>query len=120
MVFIPFFYQQFFQFVLLFTLDLLMDFSLLTFGDLLHPLNGDLKNQIRNFEKQKKQIVSAKYGILFNRTFLNEELHPTYTYIYICFIKNYAIFIVAKNIVCLFQLSDLVFYFHFEHKQNLS
>ena len=42
-----------------------MDFSLLTFGELLHPLNGDLKNQIRNFEKEKKQILSAKYGILF-------------------------------------------------------
>ena len=60
-----------------------MDFSLLTFGELLHPLNGDLKNQIRNFEKQKKQILSAKYGILFNQTCLNEELHPTYRNIYI-------------------------------------
>ena len=45
-----------------------MDFSLLTFGELLHPLNGDLKNQIRNFEKQKNRILSAKYGILFNQT----------------------------------------------------
>ena len=32
-----------------------MDFSLLTFGEFLHPLNGDLKNQIRNFEKKKKK-----------------------------------------------------------------
>ena len=68
-----------------------MDFSLLTFSELLYPLNNDLKNQIRNFEKQKRQILSAKYGILFNQTCLNEELHPTYTnivnqhiYIYIC------------------------------------
>ena len=60
MVFLPFFDQQFFKFVLLFTWDLLMDFSFLTFGELLHPLNGDLKNQIRNFEKQKKEILSAK------------------------------------------------------------
>ena len=61
-----------------------MDFSLLTFGELLYPLNFVLKNKIRNFEKYKKQILSAKYGILFNRTCLNEELHPTYTiYIYI-------------------------------------
>ena len=30
-----------------------MDFSILTFGELLHPLNGDLKNQTRHFEKQK-------------------------------------------------------------------
>ena len=60
-----------------------MDFSLLTFGELLHPLNRDLKNRIRNFEKQKKQILSAKYGILFNQTCLNEELHPTHRHIYI-------------------------------------
>ena len=53
-----------------------MDFSLLTFGELLHPLNGDLKNKIRNFEKQKKQILSAKYGLLFNQTRI-------YIYIYI-------------------------------------
>ena len=53
-----------------------MDFSLLTFGELLHPLNGDLKNQTRNFEKQKKQILSAKYVILFNQTYI-------YIYIYI-------------------------------------
>ena len=58
-------------------------FFSLTFGELLHPLNGDLKNQIRNFEKQKKQILSAKCGILFNQTCLNEELHPTYTNIYV-------------------------------------
>ena len=50
-----------------------MDFSLLIFGELLHSLNGDLKNQIRNFEKQ---ILSAKYGILFNQT-------HTHIYIYI-------------------------------------
>ena len=43
-----------------------MDFSLLTYGELLHPSNSDLKNQIRNFEKQKKQILLAKYGIVFN------------------------------------------------------
>ena len=69
-----------------------MDFSLLTFGELLHPLNGDLKNQIRNFEKQKKQILSAKCGILFNQTSLNEELHPTFIYIYIYIIYEYHVF----------------------------
>ena len=31
-----------------------MDFSFLTFGEVLHPLNGGLKNKIRNFEEQKK------------------------------------------------------------------
>ena len=47
-----------------------MDFFILTFGELLHPLNGDVKNQIRNFEKQKKQILSVKYGILFNQIYI--------------------------------------------------
>ena len=60
-----------------------MDFSLLTFGEPLHLLNSDLKNQIRNFEKQKMLILSDKYGILFNQTCLNKELHLTYIYIYI-------------------------------------
>ena len=66
-----------------------MDFSLLTFDELLHPLNCDLKNQIRNFETTKKKL-SAKYGIIFNQTCLNEELHPIYTniYIYIHFEQN--------------------------------
>ena len=51
-----------------------MDFSLLTFGELLHPLNGDLKNQIRNFKKQKTQILSAKYGIIFNQQYIYGRL----------------------------------------------
>ena len=61
-----------------------MDFSLLTFGELLYPLNNDLKNQIRYFEKQKKEILSAKYGILFNQTYI-------YIYIYIGYIVGYFI-----------------------------
>ena len=61
-----------------------MDFLTLNFGQLLHLLNNEeLKNKIRNFEKQKKKVISAKYGILFNQTCLNEELYPTFTNIYI-------------------------------------
>ena len=52
-----------------------MEFYLLTFGELLHPLNGDHKIQIRNFEKQKKQILSVKYGILFNKTYIYVAIH---------------------------------------------
>ena len=53
-----------------------MDFLTLNFGQLLHLLDNEkLKNIIRNFEKQRKQI-SAQYGILFNQTCLNEELYP--------------------------------------------
>ena len=62
-----------------------MDLSNLSFGQLLHLLDSDdLKNKIRNYEKQKKQIISAKYGIIFNQTCLNEGLYPTFTNIYIC------------------------------------
>ena len=53
-----------------------MDFLTLNFGQLLHLLDNELKNIIRNFEKQKKQIISAQYSILFNQTCLNEELYP--------------------------------------------
>ena len=60
-----------------------MDFLTLNFGQLLHLLDNDLENIIRNFKKQKKQIISAQYGILFNQTCLNEELYPAYTNIYI-------------------------------------
>ena len=53
-----------------------MDFLTLNFGQLLYLLDDELKNTIRNSEKQKKQIISAQYGILFNQT-------HTYIYIYI-------------------------------------
>ena len=53
------------------------DFLTLNFGQLLHLLDNELKNIIRNFEKQKKQIISAQYGILFNQTYI-------YIYIYVC------------------------------------
>ena len=66
-----------------------MDFLTLNFGQLLHLLDNELKNIIRNFEKQKKQIISAQYGILFNQTCLNEELTlPIPIYIYIKLIFN--------------------------------
>ena len=44
-----------------------MDFLTFNFGQLLYLLDDELKNTIRNFEKQKKQIISAQYGILFNQ-----------------------------------------------------
>ena len=59
----------------------------------------DLKNQIRNFEKPKKQILSTKYGILFNQTCLNEELHPTYIYIYMINMKVIYIYINNEDLL---------------------
>ena len=55
-------------------------------------LDNELENIIRNFEKQKKQIMSDQYGILLNQTCLNEALYPTnsniYIYIYPIYIYN--------------------------------
>ena len=46
----------------------LMAYSNLNFGHLLHRIeNIDIKNNIRFYEKIKKRILSAKYGILFNQ-----------------------------------------------------
>ena len=47
------------------------------FGKFLHLLdNEELKNRIRNFEKRKKEIIFAQYGILFNQTwFLSSCVH---------------------------------------------
>ena len=47
-----------------------MDFLNLNFGQLLHLLDNELKNIIRNFEKLKKQIIPAQYGIHFNQTYI--------------------------------------------------
>ena len=47
-----------------------MDFLTLNFGQLLYLLDDELKNTIRNFEKQKTQIISAQYGIVFNQTYI--------------------------------------------------
>ena len=59
-----------------------MDFLTLNFGQLLHLLEDELKNIIRNFEKQKKQIISAQYGILFNQTWNNPAYFNIYIYIH--------------------------------------
>ena len=53
-----------------------MDFLTPNFGQLLYLLDDELKNTIRNFEKQKKLIISAQYGILFNQTYI-------YIYVYL-------------------------------------
>ena len=61
-----------------------MAYSNLNFGQLLHRIeNIDIKNNIRFYEKIKKRILSAKYGILFNQICLDEGLYPIFTNIYI-------------------------------------
>ena len=65
-------------------------------GQLLFLLpNAELRQRVRNFERFYKRYISAKTGILFNKTCLNEGLFHNYTniciykhmytdYIYIC------------------------------------
>ena len=60
-----------------------MEFLTLNFGQLLHLLDNELKNIIRNFENTPQKIISAQYGIVFNQTCLNEELYHAYPNIYI-------------------------------------
>ena len=48
-----------------------MAYSNHNFGQLLHRIeNIDIKNNIRSYKKIKKRILSAKYGILFNQTYI--------------------------------------------------
>ena len=69
---------------------------------------------------QKKSIYPKYLKIGPKLAKIKNDRMWIHIYIYICLIKNYAIFIVDKNIVCLFQLSDLVFYFRWEYERNLS
>ena len=55
-----------------------VDFLTLNFGQLLYLLDDELKNTIRNFEKQKKQIISAQYGTLFNQTYIYIYIYETF------------------------------------------
>ena len=71
------FYFLFFSFIF-------MAYSNLNFSQLLHKLdNVDIKNNIWSYEKIKKLIFSAKYGILFNQICLDDRLYSTFTNIYI-------------------------------------
>ena len=61
-----------------------MSYDHLNIGQLLFLLpNAELKQRVRNLERFYKRYVSAKTGILFNKTSLNEGLFPNYTNIYI-------------------------------------
>ena len=54
--------------------------SIMSFGNLLHPLPQSLKNSYREYEKCKKKLIGLKWSIEFNRTCLNENILPKYTY----------------------------------------
>ena len=62
-------------------------FFTLNFGQLLHLLDNEQKNIIRNFEKQKKQIISAQYGIFLNYIYIYIYIYiHIHTYIYMMLI----------------------------------
>ena len=52
-------------------------------------LNTELKQRVRTWEWFYKRYISAKTGIIFNKTCLNEGLFPNYTYIYNIYIYIY-------------------------------
>ena len=58
-----------------------MDFLTLHFGQLLHLLDNELENIMRNFDKKK--YISAQYGIYVYYIYVNIELVYIYIYIYI-------------------------------------
>ena len=61
-----------------------MSYDHLNIGQLLFLLpNAELKQSVRNLEPFYKRYISAKTGIPFNKTCLNEGLFPNYTNIYI-------------------------------------
>ena len=54
--------------------------SLLNPGQLFHMVNNpDIISKIRKLEGFNKKLISQEYGILFNKTCLNEGLLPKYT-----------------------------------------
>ena len=61
-----------------------MPYAQLNIGQLLFLLpNAELKQRVRNLERFYKCYISAKTGILLNKTCLNEGSSQTIQYIYI-------------------------------------
>ena len=54
----------------------LKDFN---FGQLLSLLSNENKKKFRRLEKLKENFIKNKFGIIFNKTCLNEGLLPKYT-----------------------------------------
>ena len=72
------------SFLIFLILFLFMAYSNLNFGQLLHKLNDEnIINNIRSYEKIKKRILSAKYGILFNQICLDERLYQIFIILYV-------------------------------------
>ena len=82
-LYIPRFVRNFTPFLLYLVL-INISYDHLNTGQLLFLLpNAELKQSVRNLERFYKRYISAKTGILFNKTCLNEGLFPNYTNIYI-------------------------------------
>ena len=64
----------------------------MNFGELIYHQPYNIKQLLRKIENLEKKLVNARVAIVFNKTCLNENLLPTFTYTYIyiktCFVKN--------------------------------
>ena len=49
------------------------------YSDFLNNFDNQIKSNIRNIEKLNNKEITAKYGVLFNKTCLSEGLLPKYT-----------------------------------------
>ena len=57
--------------------------EILNLGQLLNSVTNVTKVKIRRLEKLHKSLITNAYGIIFNRTCMNELLLPNFTNIYI-------------------------------------
>ena len=65
-----------------FILVLLLSLIMVHLGELIYPLETELRTVIRKFEKCSIKFVKSELSIAFNSTCLNENILPKYTYIY--------------------------------------
>ena len=65
----------------------LQQMEILNLGQLLNLVTNVTKIKIRELEKLHKSLITNAYGIIFNRTCINERLLPNFTNIYIYIYK---------------------------------
>ena len=54
----------------------------MTLGEIIFQFPNNIKIIIRQLEKLERKRVKANMAILFNRTFINENILPQFTNIY--------------------------------------
>ena len=75
-----------------------MDFSLLTFGEILCPLNGDLKNQIRTMKNKKSKFYQLNVAyFLIKHIYIYMNIYIYYIYSHHIHIYRCVCFIYIQN-----------------------